>query len=84
MEETLCILNYPSSHTISVEKIIKDFKTWKQKNSTSLSTRYLKHYKFFIISISNNNDNKHVLFDKKIINRFNTIINATINIYITL
>lgn len=81
MKETLCILDSPNSHTISVEKVIKDFKTWKERISTSLSTRLFKHYKFFIISINNNNDNTYVLFDKEILNCFNAIINATIDIY---
>ena len=72
------VLESPISPHISIEDMTSGFHKWKESTTTSPSQRHLGHYKSFLVSDSNDTNIEHANFNKAILQRIDTIINATI------
>ena len=68
----------PISPHISVADMTSGFRKWKERTTTSLLQRHLGHYKYFLVSDSNDDNLEHSDFDKSILQTINTIINTII------
>jgi len=72
------VLESPISPHISIEDMTSGFRKWKKSTTASSSQRHLCHYKYVLVSDSNDTNIEHANFDKAILQTINTIINATI------
>lgn len=82
VQQHFSILKYPSYYCedlaippkISIQQMFTGFQKWKEKTSTSPSTRLLSHYKCLLIPEKNNSE--IALFNQHMLLIHNTIINA--------
>ena len=72
------VLAFPISPHIYIEDMTSGVRKWKESITTSLSQRHLGHYKYFLVSDSNDTNIEHANFDDAILQTINTIINTTI------
>ena len=60
--------------------MVKGFQRWKEKTSTSPSTRHLGHYKCLLIPENNKKGNTIELFNKTMLYIHNIMINAALHL----